>query len=163
VQRILAIALVLAAAGVAHATPAPGPARRAGAAVAAVATDLRLRPAAAPARSGGADLTVTLDTQRSRRAPSFFQEHAARVDRAFLSFLHGHTLEDLRQRDQLRLYGPPVGGVGAAANGAAIFTSAIITTAHAPRPLRVLFGRRLHFGPAIFDQGGMGAGFGGAL
>jgi hypothetical protein len=165
VQRILALALVLTAAGAAHATPVtavtlgvlsgPEP-RRAGPA----AADLRLRLHRVPT---GADLSVTVGTTRSRRAPSYFLEHSNRVNRSFHTFMHGNALEDLRQRDQLRLYGPTPGNMAAAGNGVAIFAGTILATAHAPEPLRVLFDRKFHVGPAIFDQGGMGAGFGGAL
>jgi hypothetical protein len=42
-----------------------------------------------------------------------------------------------------------------------MFTAATILSAHAPRPLRVLFDGPVHFGPAIFDGGGMGAGIAG--
>ncbi len=133
----------------------------AGRGVARRGVDLRLRDDSGV--PSGADLTGSVAVGRSPRAPSYFQEHSDRVERSFHHFRRGKALEDLRARDQIRLYGPALGGMGAAANGVAIFSSAVIGVAHAPRPVRILFDRRFHFGPAIFDQGGLGAGFGGAL
>jgi hypothetical protein len=38
-----------------------------------------------------------------------------------------------------------------------------MTTAHAPKPLRFLFDKRIHLGPAMFENGGMGGGLGGSF
>ena len=47
--------------------------------------------------------------------------------------------------------------------GAGIFSTFVVGAAHTPVALRLAFDRSLHLGPAIFDGGGMGAGFGGRL
>jgi hypothetical protein len=75
------------------------------------------------------------------------------------------ALEVRRERDKMLLFrggAQPAQG-GAVALGVAMFGAATILSAHAPRPLRVLFDGRVHFGPAIFDGGGMGAGVAGQL
>jgi hypothetical protein len=163
VERILAFVVVLTAWGVANAAPVAAVTVEAlaGRGLARRGVDLRLRDGSG--MPTGADLSGSAALGRAPRASSYFQERSDRVEHSFHHFMHGNALEDMRARDQIRLYGPALGGVGAAANGVAIFSSAVIGAAHAPRPLRVLFDRQFHLGPAIFDQGGMGAGFGGAL
>lgn len=132
---------------------------------------VRLQAEPCMAVSSGADFRCALDGDgRFRRAPSplwpaprtYVAYHSARVERDMLVFEHSYTLEHMRERDRLLLYNPPRGGDGAALLGAGLFSVAVVSAAHAPRPLRVLFDRRLHFGPAVFD-GGMGAAFGGDL
>ena len=73
----------------------------------------------------------------------------------------GDGLEVRRDRDRLVLFRGPQSQGGAVAVGLAMFAATTIASAHAPRPLRVLFDARVHLGPAIFDGGGMGAGLAG--
>lgn len=96
------------------------------------------------------------------RLRSYFRRHAARVEDDLLHFNTAYTLESMRDRDGWLRFGS-AGGTGAASLGAAILSAAVVASAHAPRRLRPLFDRPLHFGPAIFDGGGMGAGFGGRM
>jgi hypothetical protein len=80
-----------------------------------------------------------------------------------LFFQHSYSLADMRDRDTLRLYGATPGGAGAVGGGIALFGGVVVSAAHAPGAVRVLFDHRLHVGPALFDGGGMGAGVGGRL
>ena len=96
------------------------------------------------------------------RLRSYFRRHAERVEDELLHLNAPFTLEALRDRDGWLRFGT-VGGEGAAAIGAGIFSAAVVGSAHTPRVLRPLFDHPLHVGPAIFDGGGMGAGFGGKL
>jgi hypothetical protein len=180
VHRLLAIlALTLATVTTAHAAPIVTPVTTAAVGPIMMATTAAHGRSSARVRLWRAEATLQLRAAgytpqngadlRSmvvlRKLPhrSYFEEHAARVDRDILYFLGPHTLEAQRARDQLLLPGPSTGGLGAAARGIAIFSSVVVSAAHAPEPLRVLFDRRFHLGPAIFDQGGMGAGIGGTL
>ncbi len=95
------------------------------------------------------------------RRPSYFEQHAARVERHLLKFDHGYTLERMRERDELERYGATPGTPVSAARGAAIFSATVVATAHTPAAFAFAFDRLLHVGPAIFDAGGMGAGVGG--
>lgn len=95
--------------------------------------------------------------------PSYFEQHSARVERDLLSFRHGYTLQQMRERDTLQLYGPTPGTSASTAAGIGVFSAVVVAAAHTPAPLRFAFDRSLHVGPAIFDGGGMGAGFGGRL
>lgn len=82
----------------------------------------------------------------------------------FSFFTPLRTADDLevhRDRDRLALFRTPQPQGSAVALGLAMFASATIASAHAPRPLRVLFDGPVHIGPAIFDGGGMGAGLSG--
>ncbi|HEX4461771.1 MAG TPA: hypothetical protein VIA18_27515, partial [Polyangia bacterium] len=86
------------------------------------------------------------------------------VMRDMVSFNHSYTLEYLRDRDLLRLYGPTPGSTGGVAYGVAMFSTAVIAAAHLPPgPARVIFDHKIHFGPALFEGGGMGAGIGARL
>lgn len=74
------------------------------------------------------------------------------------------ALEVRRERDKMLLFrGPQPAQGGSIALGAAMFGATTILSAHAPRPLRVVFDGPAHLGPAIFDGGGMGAGIAGRL
>ncbi len=95
--------------------------------------------------------------------PTYFEEHSARVTRDMLKFQHGYTLETMRERDALQLYGATPGTTTSTGLGIGVLTTAVISAAHAPLPLRFAFDRTFHLGPAIFDGGGMGAGFGGRI
>jgi hypothetical protein len=71
-------------------------------------------------------------------------------------------LEVRRDRDKmLEFRGPQPAQGGSVALGAAMFGAATVLSAHAPRPVRVVFDGPVHLGPAIFDGGGMGAGLAG--
>jgi hypothetical protein len=97
------------------------------------------------------------------RPLSYFEQHSLRVERDLLMFQRGYTLERMRDRDTLELYGPTPGSATSTAAGIGIFSAIVVSSAHTPAPLRFAFDRSLHLGPAIFDGGGMGAGFGGSL
>jgi hypothetical protein len=75
----------------------------------------------------------------------------------------GDALEVRRDRDRLVLFRGPQSQGGAVAVGLAMFIATTVSSAHAPRPLRVMFDGPVHIGPAIFDGGGMGAGIAGRL
>jgi hypothetical protein len=95
--------------------------------------------------------------------PSYFETHAARVERNLHILRPGYTLEDARERDELRLPGPTPGTSTSTMAGIGLFSFAVFGSAHTPQFLQFAFDRTLHLGPAIFDGGGMGAGFGGRL
>lgn len=97
------------------------------------------------------------------RPPSYFEEHAARVEKDIHIFQQGYTLEQNRQRDELKLYGSTPGGATATMAGIGLFSVTVFSVAHTPAPLKFAFDRAMHLGPAVFDGGGMGAGFGGRL
>ena len=70
-------------------------------------------------------------------------------------------LELYRQRDRLIFFRDlPLSGAHLI-SGVGVFMAAVLLSAHAPRPLRILFDRPFHLGPAIFDRSGIGIGFGG--
>jgi hypothetical protein len=81
--------------------------------------------------------------------------------RFFVPAEGGDALEVRRDRDRLVLFRGPQSQGGAVAVGLAMFAATTIMSAHAPRALRFLFDQSVHFGPAIFDGGGMGAGIAG--
>jgi hypothetical protein len=100
-------------------------------------------------------------------APSYFQSHNAQVQRAFLRFrtaqefeLQQNRVELAREHDRLQLFGVSKNDVYSA-YGAAMFAATTLFAAHAPAFARVLFDGPVHLGPAVFDNGGMGAGIGG--
>jgi len=98
-----------------------------------------------------------------KRAPTYFDVHNAMVQHAFLKFSTVKApqidrLETLRERDRLLLFGAHDTQAG---YGAALFGAFTVFAAHAPGPLRPLFDGPVHLGPAVFDQGGMGACIGG--
>lgn len=95
--------------------------------------------------------------------PTYFQRHSARVEHDMLFFQHGYTLDYMRERDTLRLYGPTPGTNASTGLGIGLFSAIVVSAAHTPRFLRFAFDRSFHLGPAVFDGGGMGAGFGGRL
>ena len=108
-------------------------------------------------------LVAPRDLTPSLRAPSYFEHHYSRVERDLLKFQRGYTLDRMRERDQLQLYGPTPGSAASTTTGIGIFSAVVVGAAHTPAALRFAFDRSLHLGPAIFDGGGMGAGFGGSL
>ncbi len=70
-------------------------------------------------------------------------------------------LQIMRERDQLRLFEPPPQTGAGLSEGIGMFTAATMMVAHLPRPLRFVVDDRVHLGPTIFSDGGMGAGVGG--
>jgi hypothetical protein len=124
----------------------------------AVAPRAGAEPAPAPVW-----LVAPSDPAPPPHAPTYFEEHSKRVTHDMLLFQHGYTLETMRARDQLYLYGATPGTATSTGLGIGVLSTAIISSAHAPLPLRFAFDRTLHLGPAIFDGGGMGAGFGGRI
>ena len=99
----------------------------------------------------------------AQRPPTYFERHSARVEHDMLLFQHGYTLDDMRERDTLQLYGPTPGTTASTGLGIGLFSAIVVSSAHTPPFLRFAFDRSLHLGPAVFDGGGMGAGFGGRL
>ena len=90
-------------------------------------------------------------------------DRAAAASEPLLLFVSPPRSDDLvdlaRRRDRLLLFRPERhGGGDGAALGLGMFTAMTMMAAHMPEPLRLLFDRRVHLGPAIFDDGGMGAG-----
>ncbi len=80
-----------------------------------------------------------------------------------LLFQQGYTLDRMRERDTLQLYGPTPGSARSTTLGIGAFSAVVVAVAHTPAALRFAFDRPLHLGPAIFDGGGLGAGFGGRM
>ncbi|HEX8951774.1 MAG TPA: hypothetical protein VF945_08000 [Polyangia bacterium] len=140
-RAISRIFFLVAAAGFARATPARGD-----------------EPPPAPAW-----LVAPRVPPPSLRPPSYFEQHSARVAHDLLMFQQRYTLEHMRERDTLELYGPTPGRATATAFGVGLFSGVVVGAAHTPPFLRFAFDRSLHLGPAILDGGGMGAGFGGRL
>jgi hypothetical protein len=97
----------------------------------------------------------------ARTAALFDRSPAKKKIQFFVPAGGGDGLEVRRDRDRLVLFRGPQSQGGAVAFGLAMFAVTTILSAHAPRPLRVLFDARIHLGPAIFDGGGMGAGLAG--
>jgi hypothetical protein len=98
-----------------------------------------------------------------RRPPNYFAAHNDMVQRAFLKFSTVQApqvdrLQTLRERDRLLIFGVNDTQVG---YGVVLFGAVTVLAAHAPAPLRALFDGPVHLGPAVFDQGGIGAGIGG--
>ncbi len=153
------------------------------------------RPLAPVARPSRTHLALT-ERPRPLRAPSYFEQHAARVRYDLLLFHFDATdsappfvsasvadtdhaagaallvpaipvedpLRRARERDRLRLFrDPAVARPEHVAGWVGAFASASLLAAHAPAPLRVLFDQRIHFGPAVFDGGGVGVGVGGHM
>lgn len=80
----------------------------------------------------------------------------------FFAPAEGAEMLDIRrERDRLLLFRGPQDPSSALALGAALFAATTLLSAHAPRPLRILFDGPIHLGPAIFDGGGMGGGVAG--
>jgi hypothetical protein len=97
----------------------------------------------------------------ARNDALFARSPAKKQLRFFVPAEGGDALEVRRDRDRLVLFRGPQAQGQAVAIGLAMFGASTVLSAHAPRPLRVLFDGPVHVGPAIFDGGGMGAGVGG--
>ena len=94
---------------------------------------------------------------------SFVAYHNGLVQHDMLIFLHpgANTLEYHREIDRLLLFQDHGHTTNSVYIGLGMFAGAVFTAAHAPKPLRVFLDGRVHFGPAVFDGGGMGLGVGG--
>jgi hypothetical protein len=96
------------------------------------------------------------------RAPELFAPTPVKKEvRFFAAARITDDLEMRRDRDRLLLFRGEQPQGAAVGLGIAMFGTATLLAAHAPRPLRVLFDRPIHLGPAVFDGGGMGAGIAG--
>jgi len=100
---------------------------------------------------------------RSRSVELFSSAPAKKAFRFLAPAESGDALEVRRDRDRLVLFRGPQSQGASVAIGLAMFIAATVSSAHAPRPLRVVFDGPVHLGPAIFDGGGMGAGIAGRL
>jgi hypothetical protein len=100
---------------------------------------------------------------RGRNAELFGTVPAKKAFRFLAPAEAGDALEVRRDRDRLVLFRGPQSQGASVAIGLAMFIATTISSAHAPRPLRVVFDGPVHLGPAIFDGGGMGAGIAGRL
>jgi hypothetical protein len=107
-------------------------------------------------------MALTLGAPAQHHA-GYFEQKSAQVFNAFVAFSTARPVEErqnalevARQRDRLMLPGGAStiegGAMGAALMGAAVFVSA-----HAPGKLRRAVDGPVHFGPAMFEAGGMGA------
>jgi hypothetical protein len=94
-------------------------------------------------------------------APRLATVAAKNTQRFFAPAETAEGLDIRRERDRLALLRGPQDPSSALALGAAMFAATTFLSAHAPRPLRIVFDGPIHLGPAIFDGGGMGAGIGG--
>jgi hypothetical protein len=95
----------------------------------------------------------------------FFDAHGRRVRHAML--IPGATGRDpqdeARATDRLHWLHEERSGDSATLRGFGLFSGATVAAAHAPQPLRWLFDRQLHAGPALLNGGGLGFGVGGDL
>lgn len=101
-----------------------------------------------------------------QRAPNYVAVHNAMVMHAFLRFATLQAPEQqqdrlvvLRERDRLQLFGVVTPSDAQAGWGVALFGTMTILAAHSP--VRALFDGPVHLGPAVFENGGLGAGIGG--
>ena len=100
---------------------------------------------------------------RGRNADLFAAAPAKQGFRLLAPAEAGDALEVRRDRDRLVLFRGPQSQGASVAIGLVMFLATTLSSAHAPRPLRVAFDGPVHLGPAIFDGGGMGAGIAGRL
>jgi hypothetical protein len=98
---------------------------------------------------------------------SYVATKSAQVFAAFLVFHEARRVDEkqcglamARERDALLVPGG-ASSVDAGAMGAVMMGAAIVFAAHAPGRLRALVDGPVHFGPAMFESGGLGAGVGG--
>ena len=121
--------------------------------------------------SGPASAQPQLVKSQPRASQSFVLETNARVARSFIVFRTQRSQEQqqdplqvARERDRYNLNAMRAAAVNhESAYGAAMLGASVFLAAHAPGPVRALFAgeRVVHVGPAAFEGGGMGAGFGG--
>ncbi|MGZ3442106.1 MAG: hypothetical protein ACXVDD_21455 [Polyangia bacterium] len=86
---------------------------------------------------------------------------------SFLAFTTAHSVErqqdhlaSARERDELLLPGGAP-SMQSGAIGAMMMGAAVVVAAHMPDRARAVIDGVVHFGPAMFEGGGMGAGVGG--
>jgi hypothetical protein len=97
---------------------------------------------------------------------AYVAEKSDQVLAAFLRFAGArgveeqqNRLEQARERDALMLPGGAP-SMRSGAMGAIVLGAAVVLAAHAPARLRAIVDGPVHFGPALFEGGGMGAGVG---
>lgn len=163
--------LVLMAVSGARAEPRPAPASAAP--IARVDLLLALRPqGVAPTLGLAAQLFPMIGPPAPRHA-SVFATREARVWHALVIVWPLLTPEESQEpyRAALRLSGEqarvfdigrPEDGTSMA-KGAVLFGGAVLLAARAPAPLRFLFDRSVHLGPALLGASGLGAGIAGAF
>lgn len=112
-------------------------------------------------------LVMALIVGASHHAPSYVEQKSAQVLASFLAFKSAHRAEEAqnplqqqRDRDAL-LLGGRAPSLQSGAMGAMLMGGAVFVAAHAPARLRPIVDGKVHFGPALFEGGGMGAGVGG--
>ena len=98
---------------------------------------------------------------------SYVEAKNDQVFASFLSFKSAGTveqqqnrLEAARARDTLLLPGGTP-SMQSGAMGAMMMGAAVVVAAHLPERVRIVVDGAVHFGPAMFEGGGMGAGVGG--
>ncbi|MCU1276846.1 MAG: hypothetical protein JWM53_392 [bacterium] len=98
---------------------------------------------------------------------SYVQTKNEQVFASFLAFTSAHgveqeqnRLQSARERDGLLLPGGAP-SVQSGLMGAMMMGAAVVVAAHMPDRVRVVVDGVVHFGPAMFEGGGMGAGVGG--
>jgi hypothetical protein len=98
---------------------------------------------------------------------SYVETKNEQVFAAFLAFTTARTVEEqqnrlqsARERDELLLPGGAP-SMQAGAMGAMMMGAAVVVAAHMPERARGVIDGAVHFGPALFEGGGMGAGVGG--
>jgi hypothetical protein len=98
---------------------------------------------------------------RAREAALFATPPVKKPVRFFAPSRSADELAVRRERDKLLLFRAPQPQGAAVGVGLAMFGATTLLSAHAPRPLRIIFDGPIHLGPAVFDGGGMGAGIAG--
>jgi hypothetical protein len=104
---------------------------------------------------------TTLAKARHRQAeaaPSFIAFHTARVQHDLMVFHPDYPGLVMKLR---LLFRDTNRQTSSTALGLGLFAVTTVMSAHLPDPLRVMFDGPMHLGPAIFDDGGMGAGIAG--
>jgi hypothetical protein len=98
---------------------------------------------------------------------SYVETKNGQVFASFLAFTTAYPverqqnhLESARERDALMLPGGAP-SMQSGAMGAMMMGAAVVVAAHMPERARVVIDGAVHFGPAMFEGGGMGAGVGG--
>jgi hypothetical protein len=116
---------------------------------------------------GGTIFAVAMVLGVSNHQPSYVEQKSAQVFASFLSFNAQRSVEEdqnrlqsARERDTLLLTGGAP-SMQSGAIGAMMMGAAVVVAAHMPERARVFVDGAVHFGPALFEGGGMGAGIGG--
>jgi hypothetical protein len=113
--------------------------------------------------------TASAEAPHELHKKSYVATKNAQVFASFLMFTTAQTVEEqqnrlqsARQRDGLVLPGGAQ-SMQSGAMGAMMMGAAIVVAAHMPERVRVVVDGSVHFGPARFEGGGMGAGVGGRV